>query len=744
LALIFPTFLRLQERRLSLSGEDQGSPTPFRWIFLLVAAGIGIAGLSYHVTHRSHLLRATFAELSAVADLKVRELAAWRTERLRDATILAANPFLVRALAGRSAPPHQDQLQSELATWLDSLRTTYDYRAVVFMDSSGAVRAASPADVEVDPDVRDRALAALQEKTPQLTSFFRTGSKRAITLDLVAPLLDSDAGGSTRFGVILLQIDPHKFLYPFIQRWPTSSRTAETLLIERRGDKVLFLNELRHVAGAALTLTHPINETTLPAARAVQGEEGTLEGTDYRGIPVLAAIRSVPGSPWFLVAKVDREEAYAPLQESAMRVGVMTGGTIVAVGLLLAFLSSRQAGRRYRRQGEELARAKKGAEAASSAKSEFLARMSHEIRTPLNGVMGMTELSLMDPSLPQQVREYLEMAQRSARGLLDIINDVLDIASIEAGRIVLTDRSFAPVRSVRDLLAPFAVAAERKGVRLVQRLDADLPTQVAGDEGRLRQVLTNLVGNALKFTDRGEVEVTVRRSGEPEASGRVRLLFGVRDDGIGIPPEHLDKIFGSFSEATRFTHAKYGGTGLGLSIAKQLVELMGGRIWAESIPGRGSLFQFTAEFGAPEAEAATAGGAAAASQYGPTTPLRVLVAEDNTVNAALVLAFLQRMGHQVVLASNGREALEAWERDDFDVVLLDSQMPVMDGTETVRHLREREAGTGRHTPVVALTAHALKGDRERFLAAGMDDYLAKPIEYEEMEALLWRLARRER
>lgn len=723
-----------------MSNEVQASPTPFRWIFLLVAAGISIAGLSYHVTHRAQLLRATFAELSAVADLKVRELAAWRTERLRDATTLvAANPFLVRVLAGRSSAPHGDRLQSELATWLDTLRTTYDYRAVVLMDSSGTVRTASPVGVKVDANVRARALAALHEKTPRLTSFFRTGSKQAITLDLLAPVLDSDVANSTPLGVIILQIDPHQFLYPFIQRWPTTSRTAETLLIERSGNEVLFLNELRHVEGAALALTHSLNETTLPAARAVQGEEGTIEGIDYRGISVLAAIRSIPGSPWFLVAKVDREEAYAPLQQSAMRVGVMTGLVIVAAGLLMAFLSSRQASRRQRRQGEELARAKKAAEAASSAKSEFLARMSHEIRTPMNAVMGMTELSLMEPSLPQPVRQYLEMAQRSARGLLHIINDILDLAQIEAGRVMLTERSFDPVRSVRDLLAPFVVAAERKGVRLAQHLDAGLPTQVAGDEGRLRQVLTNLVGNALKFTDRGTVEVTVRRSGEPQESGRVRLLFGVRDDGIGILPENLDKIFGSFSEATRSTHAKYGGTGLGLSIAKQLVELMGGRIWVESTAGRGSLFQFTAEFGMPVGETATAADVTTASPCGPATPLRILVAEDNPVNAALVQAFLERMGHKVVLTGNGLEALEAWEREDFDVVLLDSQMPVMDGTETLRHLQEREAGTDRHTPVVVLTAHALKGDRERFLTAGMDDYLAKPVQFEELKDALRRV-----
>ncbi|MBI5440212.1 MAG: PAS domain S-box protein [Deltaproteobacteria bacterium] len=257
-----------------------------------------------------------------------------------------------------------------------------------------------------------------------------------------------------------------------------------------------------------------------------------------------------------------------------------------------------------KRAEEELHRAREEAQAANRAKSDFLARMSHEIRTPMNGIMGMAELALMEEALPHRVREYLGMAKESAKGLLEIINDVLDVARIEAGRVELDEKPFNVIASVRDLLTPFAVAAERKGVRLLHRFGTGLPIRVLGDQGRLNQVLTNLVGNALKFTERGEVEVTVRRSAEPTPPGRVRLLFAVRDEGIGIPAENLATMFESFTRATRSTHTKYGGTGLGLSIARQLVELMGGRLWAESEPGRGSLFQFTAEFGLSEAEPA--------------------------------------------------------------------------------------------------------------------------------------------
>jgi PAS domain S-box-containing protein len=393
-----------------------------------------------------------------------------------------------------------------------------------------------------------------------------------------------------------------------------------------------------------------------------------------------------------------------------------------------------------KRAEEELHRAREDAQAANRAKSDFLARMSHEIRTPMNGIMGMTELALMEEALPQRVREYLGMAKQSAKGLLEIINDVLDIARIEAGRVELDERPFDVTRTVRDLLSPFALAAERKGLRLSQSLGRGLPDRVMGDEGRLRQVLTNLVGNALKFAERGEVEVTVRRSAEPAEPGHVRLLFGVRDEGIGIPAENLATMFESFTQATHSTHAKYGGTGLGLSIARQLVELMGGRLWAESEPGRGSLFCFTAEFGLEEdREERCEPEALRCPPPAARERLRVLVAEDNPLNQVFAKALLERLGHEAVLASDGEEALRALSRESFDVVLMDVQMPVIDGSEATRRIRAGEVpGCPPGVPIIAVTAHALHGDRERFLAAGMDDYLSKPFDPESLEDALRR------
>jgi len=464
---------------------------------------------------------------------------------------------------------------------------------------------------------------------------------------------------------------------------------------------------------------HPViaNDPPVSLAPEASFREQTPRGR-YLVVPVSGDVQSR-----LLVAVVDKDEPYD--DADVHRMSLLGEGVLAHV--------------KDRRRELDLERARRQAEAASQAKSGFLANMSHEIRTPLSGIIGLTQMTLSQAPRPE-VRESLEMILDSSRSLLGIVNDILDFSKIEAGKMEFSPVDFDLREALDRTMKPFQFSSRQKGLKLSVRIASDVPEVLNGDPDRIMQVVRNLVGNALKFTDQGQVAVEFRllRPGDP-----LLVECSVRDTGIGIPEDRLPELFQVFTQLESSRTKRFGGTGLGLAISRRLVEMMGGTIGVESRPNHGSTFSFTVSLRPARGELRDQTRLENVSSSGGFAGLRVLLAEDNQVNRLFLKHFLVEAGCEVRLAGSGGEVLAILAQGPADLVLMDIQMPEMDGTEATRRIRDGEAGeAARGLPVVALTAYSMKGDRERFLSAGLDDYVSKPVDVDELFMVMRRVLER--
>ena len=817
---------------------------------ILVAVAVG---WWYYHSELEEITRDKYKTLAAIGELKAGQIQQWRKERIAEGKRAGEDSLTLETVKNFLSVPGDPDSHAKLRECVNE--EVSKYANILLLDSNTDILFNAENTTRLVPATTQQAIrAALASREAVLSDFFRS-STGVVHIDVAVAVRDRE---ERPLAVLVLRTHATDYLFSLLEFWPTASPTTETVLAQQEGNEVVFINPLRMDHSAPMERRFPLTLTSRPSVQAALGKQGMFMGRDYRNVPVLTDLHAIPGTSWFIISKMDREEILADARYRAAIMGLIVGLLLLLSASVGAYLYRRRqaltfrdlldAERKHARAVQEsrdshsmilrtvmdgfclvdlqggikevnesyclmtgysarellamsiadleagetteqtaahiqtitslgedrfesrqqrkdgsifdvevsaqyrpsdgmivaflrditerkatearLSEALDHAEAGNRAKSEFFAVISHELRTPLNGVLGFAELLASTP-LDSEQKSYAETISKSGNHLLAIVNDILDFSSIEKGTLAIHVEPFAFAHLVKSSGQAVQKSAEDKGLVFRTVIEPDVPEQILGDETRIRQILINLLGNAVKFTSGGSV--ILRVASAKEKGGRL-LDFSVEDTGIGMSPETIGILFQPFTQAEMKTNRMFGGTGLGLAISKRLAEAMGGKITVVSAPGKGSTFtlRLPLEISTPS----TADPAPAERKPAPPAAAPALVVEDDPNSSTLAGKMLQRLGYRAEFAADGAEAVRSFVPGKFSAILMDMARPVMDGLEATRKIREIEAGAGGHVPIIALTANVMPGDRERCLAAGMDDFLPKPFKRDQLAAML--------
>ena len=578
---------------MPLPRVSRKTPWQLLLIFFILVIAICSVGLFYYESQKKGIRKDKQDELLAIADLKVGQIANWRKERLADAATIRGNFLLVPHMQRFLHNPEEAKGKEGILTWMESFKETHQYDDILLLDDEGTplLSVANKGQV-IGPDVRKLASEAIETGKIVFSDLYRSKVDGRIHLSIIVPILSEDKDET--LGFFLLRIDPYLFLYPLIEKWPTPSLTAETMLIRREGDEVIYLNDVRHLTGTALTLRLPISDPHLPAAMLVKGREGIVEGTDYRGTEVLAAIRSVPGSSWGIVSKVDKEELYAPIRERLWNVMLVIGLCLLSAGsgvLLIWRKRAEEEQKKYREQleatvklrTEELEQANTQLKESYKDLESFSYSVSHDLRQPLVVIEGFSRnlLKKSGDKLDDDARGKLSVIGDQAAKMTHLIKDLLGFsyASTKEIRKTYIDMNVL----LHSVIEETKIAADKRTVEFETK---DLPA-AWGDEALIRQVLVNLLSNALKYSRPRELS-KIESGGEENEKENI---YFIKDNGVGFDSAQADKLFSPFKRL--HSSAEFEGTGIGLAISKRIINKHGGRIWAEGKLNEGATFYFT-------------------------------------------------------------------------------------------------------------------------------------------------------